>query len=243
MVTKQEHEALMKRVEALEKKLEELLTQNKEKDDVIKDLEGRMKNNEQQTTTADFWSQLPKQATMAITQVVTKEKTMIKKKENNIIITGMTAQTPNEQSNEAEEAVNKLFISLVGKDDEIEQKNFKVTRFKSKIVTKPGPILVEFKDINDKKKILQLTKQLKDNEDYKNVYINKDLTESELAVEKRLRVDRRKKNAELTETNEIGFKYGWHKFGNDIEESRFYWGVRNGDLKKIKCKATTNEKT
>ena len=46
----------------------------------------------------------------------------------------------------------------------------------------------------------------------------------------------------MTETNEQGFKYGWHKFENETEQSRFYWQVRNGEVKKIKYKAAANER-
>lgn len=240
MVNKEDHQALVKRVEVLEKQVEDLLALNSKREEEIKDLQGKLGNNEQKSAANGVWSNLPKQAAVAITQVVTKEKAMVKKKENNVIITGVKQANDTEQE---KEAVNKLFASILKTEEIIDKNDFKVTRYKNKKdKNKPGLIMVEFTKSEDKDKILKSTKQLRSTNEYKEVFINRDLTENELAEEKRLRDDRRIKNSELQETDEQGFKYGWHKFGNDPEQSKFYWGVRNGEVKKIKCRTETNRK-
>ena len=80
-----------------------------------------------------------------------------------------------------------------------------------------------------------MARKLRDNNEYKNVYINPDLTESEAALEKSLRSDRDKKNEELPNVSENGLRYGMHKF-NGAAESKFYWGIRNRELRKIPVK-------
>lgn len=60
------------------------------------------------------------------------------------------------------------------------------------------------------------------------------MTLPQLEENKKLRNDRKNKNDSLSNQDENGLKYGLHKFGNDIVESKFYWGIRNGELKKIK---------
>ena len=62
---------------------------------------------------------------------------------------------------------------------------------------------------------------------------DQDLTESEMARDKDLRKQRNVKNAELT-MGEGHFKYGMTRFGDDEMDSKYYWGIRNGEVRKIK---------
>jgi hypothetical protein len=71
--------------------------------------------------------------------------------------------------------------------------NCKITRFKSRDNTKPGRILIELKTMADKIAILKNAKQLKGKEEYKQVFINNDLTDAQLDNEKKLRIERNKK--------------------------------------------------
>lgn len=51
--------------------------------------------------------------------------------------------------------------------------------------------------------------------------------------EKTLRKRRTVENSKL-KYGDGYLKYGLHKFGSDIEESKYDWGVRNRELRKIK---------
>ena len=62
---------------------------------------------------------------------------------------------------------------------------------------------------------------------YNNVYVNKDLTWSEVEEEKAARKLKKEKNEELT-FEDGGFKYG--KTNGGIE---FYWGIRFGKVCRI----------
>ena len=91
-------------------------------------------------------------------------------------------------------------------------------------------------ELREKKiEILRAARKLRDSPEHKNIYINQDLTEAEQAEDKKLRKDRDEKNANLPNTNtNNNKKYGMHKFGEDVSESKFYWGIRNGVVRKIK---------
>ena len=95
-----------------------------------------------------------------------------------------------------------------------------------------GPILVEFKELEKKVKVLKVARNLKGTK-YGKVFINQDLTEAEMARDKELRKRRAEENEKLT-GGEGRLKWGLHKFGNDAELSKFYWGVRDGELRRIK---------
>ena len=66
------------------------------------------------------------------------------------------------------------------------------------------------------------------------MYINPDYTKLELDLIKKLNQERKTKNDELKH-GEQGRKYGLYAFGNDKEESKFFWGIRDFELKRIKC--------
>ena len=111
----------------------------------------------------------------------------------------------------------------------------KIFRLKRKGNNSPSIILVECENVEKKAEILKAAKKLRNSVEHKNIYINQDLTEAEQAEEKKLRKDRNEKNASLPNTNtNNNKKYGMHKFGEDTTESKFYWGIRNGVVRKIK---------
>ena len=114
--------------------------------------------------------------------------------------------------------------------------NIKLTRFKDDKNKKPGPILVELSNVETKNLILRSARKLKNDEELKGIYINADLTESEAALEKSLRTERDKRNKELPEKGADGLNFGMHKFKGDESEKKFYWGIRNRELKKIPVK-------
>lgn len=239
MVTASDHNELKDRVLALEEQIKDLIKINKEKDAEINHLQTQVNKIQENNIPAVNWPKLPKQAAVVITNMVTKENKALKTKEKNLIITGVKmpeSQVETEKKQKDEEAVALIFEKIVEEADKekIERKYYKITRFKNKEEGKPGVILVEFDEIETKLKIQSSAKKLMKIEEYNKVYINKDSTKNEMENEKLLRDDRRKRNELLDNTDGKGFKFGYHRFQNDKEVSKFFWGIRIGEIKKIK---------
>jgi hypothetical protein len=91
-------------------------------------------------------------------------------------------------------------------------------------------VLVEFKSKNDRDLVLKNRIKLAANNDYKGkIFINPDLTASERSTERELRLIRNERNGKLSESvDDSNFKYGKTDDGK-----LFYWGIRDGALKKI----------
>ena len=151
-----------------------------------------------------------------VLNVVGIEQKARKKKERSVIVFGLpasTASTPEAKQPEDQEKVNVLFNSLqLGNDvaSQIEQ----VHRFKTpNELEKIAPIQVTVKmDGNGgpmwtATEITKAAKCLKDNPNFKSVYINPDLTQSQQILLKRLIKERIQKNSTLNLTTST-FRYG-----------------------------------
>ena len=64
---------------------------------------------------------------------------------------------------------------------------------------KSNLVLVEFDSITTKETALKSASKLKEDDNFKQVYINRDMTRAERIVEKQLRDERNKRNAALEE--------------------------------------------
>ena len=82
--------------------------------------------------------------------------------------------------------------------------------------------------------ILKAAKNLNQHDEYKKIYINNDYTSAQLEANKKQRLDRNELNAKFTLFGTNGLNYGLHKFGNDEAPSKFFWGIRNNEIRKIK---------
>jgi methionine synthase II (cobalamin-independent) len=186
---------------------------------------------------AAFWSKLPSAATKAISNIASKETCNIQNREKNLIISGVTESAATSIT-EKHEADYKKVVELLGKLDsdytETNAKNYlKIVRLKPKAETnKPGLILVSFNETEHRNSLLKSAKKLKDMVGCRDVYINCDLTNAPLDMEKKLRTERNEKNKNLKFAGENGLRYG-KQTRSDGKESKFYWGVRSGELKKI----------
>jgi hypothetical protein len=237
MVTKDEFKVLKDRIDNLEDLVKRLDESNTVKSKEIEELQKTINSNQFSKSTADLWSNLPKQASIEITKAITKVKDTTKKKEKNIVITGLPnpdAQEEEGKISKDKKAVKTLFEKIKEPEDIVDSSAYKIIRYKSKTGEKPGIIIVEFNSIETKEKIQKAAKKLSKETDYKGVYINRDLSKDEMLIEKQLRDERRKKNDELPEKEENGSKFRYHKFGTDVTESKFIWGIKDGEVKKFK---------
>jgi hypothetical protein len=222
--------ALLKRIDSLE-------AANLAKDKEIADLKQKNGQNSGDFSSAAFWSRLTPAATQAISNIATKETCNIQSREKNLVISGVTesAATSNTEKHDED---NKKVIELLGKlecgyDGNTIKRNTTITRLKPKPGTnKPGFILVRCSEVGLKMDILKSAKKLKEMDGYREVYINCDLTNAQLDIEKKLRTERNDKNKALEFTGQNG-QYGKQKL-RDGSESKFYWGIRSGELRKIK---------
>ena len=82
------------------------------------------------------------------------------------------------------------------------------------------------KDQESRNKILK-SANLKNNEFYSNIYINKDLTKNEIEEEKALKKFKNEKNEELE------YLEGRHRFGKTNDGRDFFWGIRFGQICRI----------
>ena len=158
---------------------------------------------------------------------VARESVEKQKIENNITISGFPETNGNKDEKEAEdkakltELLNKVELDLSD-----------VKRFRRIITNKPNAnhkpalLVVEFNSKNSKDTALKNSKTLREVEGFKEVYINKELTQSESAEEKRLRTERNNLNEKLPEGD------GRQKYGKEGEKE-FYYGIRFGEVRKI----------
>ena len=173
-----------------------------------------------------FWAKLDKQKTFELTKAINEETSKIKKKENNVIIFGVPINKDSIKLENSDIEVKHLFKEL-----EINNITFKQTkRLKSKD-GKTGPIIVELNNLDDRIMVLKASHKIKKSKP--NIFINKDLTNEELTLEKKLRKERSEKNRLLEHSNG-NLKYGFYKFNNSDKDEKFYWGIRNGKIKRIK---------
>ena len=184
---------------------------------------------------SEFWSKFPKEASLGIASIIAKEKIDCSKKEKNLIIFGLpelTSTDPSECSSSDSTLVASMFKEL---KVEIDTKSIKIIRFAKRTTSSANsnPLKIQFESIESKIKVLRAAKCLKDSELFKKVFINQDLTPTELALQTQLRKDRNARNSQLTEMDSNDRKFGLHKFGGQTD-LKFYWGIRSGELRRIK---------
>ncbi|RNA10508.1 RNA-directed DNA polymerase from mobile element jockey-like [Brachionus plicatilis] len=216
-------QTLVHHVRRLDEEVETLKGDKKKLEEKIVGLEN---NNGTSGTTAseDLWSQLKhsKEARSDKTGIISKEKASVQKKEKNVMVFGL-------EKSDDEASVKEIFEVLqvtVAVDDR------KLFRFKDSEEGKPGPLVVEFKEVETKRSVLKAAMKLRGSK-FDKVYLNRDLTESEMVRDRELRRQRNIANAKL-EYGTGNMRYGKYKFGGDDDVSNFYWGIRGGDLRRIK---------
>ena len=202
-----------KRLECLEKRAATVLTD--------KAAEAATENSNAIQTA---WTDVVKKR---LCNLITKENTETVSKEGNIMIFGLRET---EDTNKDLEEVKSLLNKIGAK---FSSNNIKINRFKKTNNNSTPPIQVILKSKEEKLSVLKASKNLRDHQGYKGVYINPDYTKLELDLVKKLNQERKSKNEEL-ENGETGKKFGLHRFGNDSTESKFYWGIRDFELKMIK---------
>lgn len=213
--------------------LRELIVELQKK---VSSLEEKQENYERQTT-----NNIPEENTWAkvltgeakkneyhsnLLNVVGIEQKERKKKERSIMVFGLpisTASTTEEKQKDDENKVGNLLNSL-GLGDDFSSQIEKVHRFKAPNETgKIAPIHVTIKldgpsgPMYNATEIAKAAKCLKDNPNFKSVYVNPDLTQVQQIHLKRLIKERIQKNNSI-----------------DLTKSDFRYGIRSDQVVKIK---------
>ena len=93
---------------------------------------------------------------------------------------------------------------------------------------KPSLVIVDFGCPEFAEEALRGAKNLRVNDSYKEVYVNRDMTRTERFIQKQLRDDRNKRNNEdLKETGNGKWPRGTH--GGKL----FHWGIRDCEVRRI----------
>lgn len=227
--------------------LREQINQTETENRTLKSEIETLKKNKQQNknspnfTFADLLKEKPEKSNEGQLVMLAKVSTELhnkKKIENNVIISGMPEAESNDlttRENHDKTQIDKLLKELDSSLSIVNAKNVKRLTKKNKIPNSPPDlILIELDNNANQKLVVQNSKKLKQNENFKNVFINNDKTESERILESKLRAERNKRNSELT--NEVEGSGGRQRF-NIHNEKKYYWGIRSGELKwiQIKC--------
>jgi hypothetical protein len=140
----------------------------------------------------------------------------------NLIVSGLpaaTGGTEDEKKADDKSRVDALVTALA--EDPYIVENHK--RINTSNNDKPSLIIIEFKDPVHAIQALKGAKNLRSIDKYNGVYVNKDMTQTERIIEKRLRDERKRLNAEFTEVDAGGLTRGRH------QGKLFYWGIRDGE--------------
>lgn len=205
--------------------------ENLRKDTIIEELKKSTATsttlNSQQSNieSSAFWSKLPKAAISKQCNLITKENNEKSSKENNVMIFGLKINENSEDLQEVDKILKAIDISINIK---------KVNRFKSNNTEKAAPIQVILNSKEEKINVLKAAKKLKEKNGLNGIFINPDYTKNEMDLIKSLNAEKKQLNEQLSE-EENGKRHGMHKFGKDDAESKFFWGIRDFELKRIKC--------
>jgi hypothetical protein len=198
--TKEVLATITTKITSLEEKVTLLTENSKEKDEKIKNLEKLLEKNEKNPSFAAIMSKdtnnkVTKEQIKLI-NLIDDEESLKKKKVNNLIIFGLEEsekEVGTELIEEEKTKMNDLF-----KECEIEANFSNLYRVgKERKPNKVRPICITLDDNSKMLSILKASNKLRKGKNYKNVYINKDLTIAERQKEKELKEEKKRKNTEL----------------------------------------------
>ena len=190
------------------------------------------------------WSGLLKSQKQTINEkrflgLVNQENNAKSRIENNILLTGIKEDPSNLEADNT--IVEKVLNALQIDSNTVKRKKRIKRRDPNDKDGKPLKpfelIVVEFIDNSTRTKALLNSKKLKECDELKQIYINRDKTEAERQFDKEQRAERNKLNELLT--NEVvenpRLRYSFRK-----DKSMFYWGIRGGQLTQVSFKLPEN---
>ena len=184
-----ENAQLYKRLKDLENKildLEKKLTERPET------------SNPQKLSTMD-WSKILKEPGVKnqIIGIESREKKEIKRKEKNLIISNVPETTEAEDRDIVIEILKTTGVKIEEGEEILVRRLTRQVKEK-RVVT--NNLIVELKSVEERNKVLQQSKALKNIEKFREVYLNKDKTAAELQLEYEAREEVRLRNKDQNKT-------------------------------------------
>jgi hypothetical protein len=180
----------------------------------------------------------PKETEVVMMAKITNEFNNKKRIENNIIISGVADHTIlDKQINEENDKQTIEIILKAIKPDFLITNAKRIIRLTKNTKRPEGPpdlILVELDNKETQNFMIKNSKNLKDNINFKNIFINKDKTANERLFDSELRKVRNTRNAALAQ--EVEGTNGRQRY-NLHNGKKYYWGIRSGELKWIEIKS------
>jgi hypothetical protein len=139
----------------------------------------------------------------------------IKKRECNVIISGLANSTGDNIEKDDETKIENLFAAISFEKTKMKRSK-RFTNKKSN--NQPNLVLVELNNKEDRFSIMKAAKALKNNHSYEDVFINFDLTPAQRVMQMELNKKRKELN-DKDKTKETAVK--------------FYWGIRSNKIVKI----------
>jgi hypothetical protein len=161
------------------------------------------------------------------------------RKENNIVISGVAECTDQNKCKAHDEKVNLILDKHgLSRDDVKNQTRLKKKRTTVSSTTttadsnaSPSLILLEFNSIGNQQTAIRNSNELRQENDFKKVYINPDKTLNERILDKKLREVRNDRNSKFTSVHSDGS--GRHY--TERNGKKLYWGIRSGQLQLVEC--------
>lgn len=193
--------------EKLQERIKKLEDENSSLKQKVNDLEKKVSENGpiNQSSGTDSWANVVSNSAkktdnqINLLLATAKETKEQNEKEKNLVIFGIKLSNKTEINDKKADDLTELNKLL----DEINFNKNKVKRsyrLKSKN-EKPGAIIVELNNVIERNEALKAAKSLKNSNEYKSVYINPDLTESQRAQFKRLLSEKKQKNEANVDEN------------------------------------------
>jgi hypothetical protein len=184
------------------------------------------------TFTSSLFDEQPSEADILVLARVHREMNEAKKIAANIVVSGLWAADGDTDAKKAAHDNNSVrnLVDNLG----ISVKSIKSHK-RIKVNGKPDLVIIEFDSETNRNEALKSARKLQGDAKYNMVFINKDMTKAERTIDKRLRDERNKRNAGLTEKDAEERPRGRHK------NKLFYWGIRPGELRRIFDKQVPNQ--
>ena len=214
-----DYQALLKRVEALEKTVTELKQQNEQ-------LRVQISSDKPTTSSMSFKQALIggklSEEAVCMLAVQRAEVNDAIKRQNNLIISGLPLPTSTDK--EQRDKDDKAQIDRVLNELDVDRHGIRRSRrLNNKNGQQSNLVIVELDCEEARNNALKNSVKLAKTK----IYVNRDMTDAERQAERKLRAERNRKNNELEHSD------GKFKFGLDDQKRKFYYGIRSGIVKRI----------
>ena len=153
--------------------------------------------------------------------------------QNNVVISGVAVSGSDQSSIEKNDKaqIDKILKKL-GSSISATKRTFRTTATDPK----NSKLIIEFDDTNTKNEVCSKAHTLRSaGAEFNGIFVNSDRTKLQRHIDFKLRIDSKKRNAELTETTTEGRHYGIFDSGPN-KGKKFIWAIRDCAHKRVLLK-------